>query len=83
MPWCMPKASIADGTLSNVFVERTRDQRVEVAVAQRARHAVAADGMTHTITLYDGERFEGVPGSAKFRIVRFGEHTIPVQVPPL
>lgn len=72
-----------DGTLSNVFVERTRDLRVEVAVAQRARHAVAADGMTHTITLFDGERFEGVPGSAKFRIVRFGEHTIPVQVPAL
>ncbi len=22
--------------------------------------------MTHTITLYDGERFEGVPGSARF-----------------
>ncbi len=71
------------GVLSNVFVERTRDQRTEVAVAHRARHQVAEDGMTHTITLYDGERFEGVPGTAKFRIVRFGEHTIPVQVPPL
>jgi lipopolysaccharide export system permease protein len=66
-----------------VFVERTHEQRVEVAVAHRARHVVAADGMTHTITLYDGERFEGVPGTATFRIVRFGEHTIPVQVPPL
>lgn len=73
----------AEGVLSNVFVERTHEQRVEVALAYRARHAVAADGMTHTITLYDGERFEGVPGTAKFRIVRFGEHTIPVQVPPL
>ena len=39
--------------------------------------------MTHTITLYDGERFEGVPGSPEFRIVRFAEHTIPVQVPAL
>jgi lipopolysaccharide export system permease protein len=72
-----------DGVLANVFVERTRAQRVEVAVAESARHAVAADGMTHTITLYDGERFEGVPGTARFRIVRFGEHIIPVQVPPL
>jgi lipopolysaccharide export system permease protein len=72
-----------EGVLSNVFVERTQDQRVEVAVAERARHQVAADGMTHTITLYDGERFEGVPGTARFRIVRFAEHTIPVQVPPL
>jgi len=72
-----------DGTLINVFVERNRDSRVEVALARSARHEVAADGMTHTITLYDGERFEGTPGSPRFRIVRFAEHTIPVQVPPL
>lgn len=72
-----------DGTLLNVFVERNRDQKVEVALARRASHAVSSNGMTHTITLYDGERFEGVPGSPRFRIVRFAEHTIPVQVPPL
>jgi lipopolysaccharide export system permease protein len=56
---------------------------VQVAVADRARHALAADGSTHTLTLYNGERFEGVPGSAEFRIVRFAEHVIPVQVPQL
>ena len=72
-----------DGTLANVFVERDRDGRVEVALAQRARHSVSPDGMTHTITLYDGERFEGTPGSPRFRIVKFGQHTVPVQVPKL
>jgi lipopolysaccharide export system permease protein len=70
-----------DGSLSHVFVEREYDGRVQVAVANRARHALAADGATHTLTLYNGERFEGVPGSAEFRIVRFAEHVIPVQVP--
>lgn len=71
-----------DGTLTNVFVERGSDDgRVEVTLAQRARHTVGADGMTHTITLYDAERFEGVPGTAKFRIMRFPEGQIPVQVP--
>lgn len=70
-----------DGTLSNVFVERSRDGVVEVALAQRARHTVGPGGMTHTITLYDGERYEGVPGSPRFRIVRFAENTIPVEVP--
>ena len=71
-----------DGTLGNVFVERNRGPRVEVALAERARHSVTADGMTHTITLYDGERFEGVPGSTQFRIVRrFSELVIPIQVP--
>ena len=72
-----------DGTLANVFVERNLGQGVEVALAQRARHAVTPDGMTHILTLYDGERFEGVPGSPEFRIVRFAEHVVPVQVPPL
>ena len=75
--------ALADGTLSNVFVERERDGRVEVATAQRARHAVSADGQNLTITLYDGERIEGVPGSVQYRIMRFAEHTIPVQLPPL
>ena len=70
-----------DGTLANVFVERNHGPEVEVALANRARHTVSADGMTHILTLYDGERFEGVPGSAEFRIVRFGEHIVPVQVP--
>ncbi len=70
-----------DGTLGNVFVEHNRGPRVEVALAERARHAVTADGMTHTITLYDGERFEGIPGTPQFRIVRFAEHVVPIQVP--
>jgi lipopolysaccharide export system permease protein len=70
-----------DGTLGNVFVERNRGPIVEVALAQRARHSVSPDGSTHTITLYDGERYEGQPGSAEFRLMHFVEYTIPVQVP--
>jgi lipopolysaccharide export system permease protein len=70
-----------DGTLADVFVERNRGPLVEVALADRARHAVTADGLTHILTLYDGERFEGVPGAAEFRIVRFAEHVVPIQVP--
>jgi lipopolysaccharide export system permease protein len=72
-----------DGTLANVFVERNRGNEVEVAVADRARHSVTPDGMTHTITLYDGERLKGGPGNLQWQIERFGEHTVPVQVPAL
>ena len=75
--------ALPDGTLSNVFVERDRDGRVSVALARRAKHAVAADGKSLTITLYDGERIEGVPGSTQYRMMKFSEHTIPVQMPPL
>jgi lipopolysaccharide export system permease protein len=70
-----------DGTLGNVFVERNRGLVVEVALARRGRLSVSPDGATHTITLYDVERYEGQPGNTEFRIAHFAEHTIPVQVP--
>ena len=72
-----------DGTLSNVFVERNHEGRVEVTLAERARHTVTPDGRTVTVTLYDGERYAGVPGTLQFQIMRhFSELSIPVQVPP-
>jgi lipopolysaccharide export system permease protein len=74
--------ALPDGTLADVFVERDRGGRVEVALAQRARHMLAKDGQSLTIVLYDGERFEGVPGSAQYRIIKkFRQLTIPVQLP--
>lgn len=75
--------AFADGTLENVFVERTQQARVEVALAARATHAMSADGLSHVITLYDGERFEGVPGSPEFRIMRFDRHVVPIAMPPV
>lgn len=75
------EGAAADGTLERVFVKRSRGNRYEIAVARRARHAISPDGSLHTMTLYDGERYEGVPGSAQFRIVRFAENVIPVRVP--
>ena len=71
----------ADGTLGHVFLERSSGPRVELALAQHASHTVTADGLTHILTLYDGERFEGVPGSTEFRIVHFAQHVVPVRVP--
>lgn len=72
-----------DGTLSRVFVERSKGPVVQVAVADRARHQSTPDGQTHIITLYDGESFEGIPGKAEFRISHFAERIVPMQVPPL
>jgi len=72
-----------DGTLRRVFVERDRGDHLEVALAQRATHAYAEDGNLQVITLYDGERYEGVPGERRFRVVRFAENTIPVRLPAL
>ena len=71
-----------DGTLENVFLERNRGPVAQVVVAAQARHTVSPNGRTQTIELYDGERFDGIPGSTKFRIMRFAEHTVPIPMPP-
>ncbi len=71
-----------DGALGDVFLERSHGPVVQVAVAARARHTLSPNGRTQTLELYDGERFEGIPGSARFRVMRFAEHTVPIPMPP-
>jgi len=73
----------SDGTLRRVFVQRSRGNQLEIALAQSAKHAYSEGGDLQVITLYDGERYEGVPGERKFRIVHFAENTIPVRLPAL
>ena len=72
-----------DGTLRNVFVERNQGPEVEVTLAQRAVQTIAPDADSQAIQLFDGQRFEGIPGSAQFRAMpSFAELTIPVRLPP-
>jgi len=77
------QSAAADGTLEGIFVKRVRADRYEIAVAKRGRHQVSADGSLHTLTLLDGERYEGTPGSREFRIVHFASNVIPVRVSPM
>lgn len=72
-----------DGTLREVFVQRSRGRQLEIALAQRATHAYSEGGDLQVITLYDGERYEGIPGERRFRIVRFAENSIPVRLPAM
>jgi lipopolysaccharide export system permease protein len=69
-----------DGLLHRVFVQRRVGERVEVAIAERAvqRGAGLAE---QEFVLYDGRRYEGVPGSKEWRIVEFREHGIAVRLP--
>jgi len=71
------------GQLFNVFVQRrTQEDRLEIAIAERAEQRGAGQ-MEQEFVLYDGYRYEGVPGSAEWRIVEFKEHGIPVRLPEL
>jgi lipopolysaccharide export system permease protein len=69
-----------DGQLYGVFVQRRVDDRVELAVAERAEQRGAGE-VEQEFVLHEGRRYEGVPGSTEWRVVEFREHGIPVRLP--
>src|ERR1700735_2389177 len=71
----------AEGILHNVFVQRESACRIEVALADTATYSKAAANGVHLVTLFNGRRYEGVPGHADFRVIEFREHGIPIFTP--
>src|SRR5579862_3797975 len=70
-----------EGVLHNVFVRRETAGRIEVALADTATYSKAASNGMHFVTLYNGRRYEGVPGEDDFRVIEFREHGIPIVTP--
>ncbi len=74
----------SDGVMENVFLERrTDDDVVEVVVAKRGEQVGSDDMDTRFLVLHEGRRYEGIPGTASFRVVEFVEHGIPYRLPSL
>jgi lipopolysaccharide export system permease protein len=71
----------AEGVLHNVFVQRESAGRIEVALADTATYSKAASGNMHLVTLFNGRRYEGIPGRSDFRVIEFREHGIPIETP--
>ncbi|MGA2189860.1 MAG: LPS export ABC transporter permease LptF [Steroidobacteraceae bacterium] len=69
------------GVLHNVFVRREAGGRIELALADTATYSRAAADGTHFVTLFNGRRYEGVPGQSDFRVIEFREHGIPIATP--
>lgn len=69
-----------DQHLHQVFVQRRRGDRVEVIVANEAWQVDAGNGV-RILTFAHGRRYEGEPGDARFRILEFAEHGIPIELP--
>jgi lipopolysaccharide export system permease protein len=67
----------------NVFVDHTEEQdsegRMEIWVATRAEQKGAGQA-EQMFMLYDGRRYEGVPGSGEFRVIQFAEGGIPIRL---
>jgi len=75
------RAAEPNGDLAGVFVKRSDGLRIETTVASRAHYTRSSDGQSETITLYDGQRLEGIPGGTSYRIMRFDEQLIPIRSP--
>jgi lipopolysaccharide export system permease protein len=71
----------SEGILHNVFVRREAAGRIEVALADTATYSKASSDGVHFVTLFDGRRYEGVPGQSDFRVIEFREHGIPISTP--
>ena len=71
-----------DGLLSNIFLQRQIDGRLEVIVADRGERVERGDGVAESFVLYDGRRYEGRPGGMSFTIMDFVEHGIPLPEEP-
>ena len=73
-----------DGFMEKVFLQRfVGDDVVEVVVAERGEQVESDDPDVRLLVLYEGRRFEGVPGTSRFRVVEFAEHGIPYRLPSL
>jgi lipopolysaccharide export system permease protein len=70
-----------EGVLHNVFVQRELAGRIEVALADTATYSKGSAQGIHLVTLFNGRRYEGVPGHDDFRVIEFREHGIPISTP--
>jgi lipopolysaccharide export system permease protein len=68
------------GVLHNVYAERDDGNGLEIWIAKRAIQQGIGE-QQQTLLLYDGQRYQGTPGSSEFRIIDFAEGGIPVGLP--
>jgi lipopolysaccharide export system permease protein len=71
----------AAGELQRVFIKQGAGEATITTVAQRARREAGADGLSQTIVLLDGERFEGIPGTRRYHLLKFDELRVPLAPP--
>jgi lipopolysaccharide export system permease protein len=65
--------------LHDVFLETQRGELVVVILAARGRRVIDAATGEQSFVLYDGRRYEGIPGEGEFLVVEFDEHGIPIR----
>lgn len=67
-----------DGTVTNVFVHSVQHQRAGTMVASRG-YLVTRDNGDRLLVLENGRRYEGVPGSAEYRVMEFARYEVRIE----
>jgi len=70
---------VSGDELRDVFLETQRDERVIAILAARGQRVIDAATGQQSFVLYNGRRYEGVPGEGKFLVLEFDEQFIPIR----
>ncbi len=74
------------GSLENIFVHQKHAERPRVLLATSARIEGASGSAGNYLVLQDGNRYDGEPGQADYRLLHFREYAIrltPAQAEPV
>ena len=69
-------------SMENVFIQGLRQGNLNLMVAERAHQRAAQNGSRYLV-LQDGYRYEGTPGAADFRIIKYREHEVLIEEPEM
>lgn len=64
--------------MEDVFIQGRRPQG-QIVVAARRGYQRRSENGEQFLVLLDGYRYEGVPGGAEFRVIRFREHAVRIE----
>ena len=73
-----PREVVGD-ELRDVFLQSQQGERVIAILAERGRRVTDPVTGELSFVLYDGRRYEGVPGEGSFLVLEFDEHGMPIR----
>lgn len=68
-----------EGELNDVFIHVRQSARPQVLVARRALLRRSDNAADRFLVLLDGYRYDGVPGQADYRVLRYAEYVLRLQ----
>jgi len=70
------------GEMHNIFIQNRQHQTLGLITADAGRHSYNPRTGDHFLTLHEGRRYEGDPGTADLTIAEFGTYTLRIAESP-